>query len=236
MAFGIAAPWSGVSGRLAAGDSHERWMAGRAELIRRACARLRLPADGRVLDVAAGDGTLSNMVRDLAGGQLICHDHDGRECARAALAARPAVRGDVRNLPFKTGAADLTIAFEIVEHMEPWEAHLFVAELARVTRPGGTLLLSTPNRYSLQSFRGLARYLRDGTVWNANDQTHTQIYSLRSLVRLVETEFAVERTLGYYLLPEARGHESRWTHRISESGPLVGLSHKLMIVARRRGG
>ena len=239
MAFGIAAHQrtkaSDRSEIDAAGDSYTRWMAGRAELIRRACAGLRLAADARVLDVAAGDGTLSNMVARLTGGRIICHDLDGRECGRAASSAFPAVRGDVRALPFRTAGADITIAFEIIEHLQPWEASSFVAELARVTRPGGALILSTPNRYSLQSFRGLARYLRDGTVWNANDQTHAQLHSLRSLTRLLSTEFVVERVLGYYLIPDVRGRASRWTYRISEGGPLPALSHKLMIVARRPG-
>jgi SAM-dependent methyltransferase len=46
-------------------------------------------------------------------------------------------------LPFADGAFDLTCCTEVLEHVADFEGT--VAELQRVTRPGGLLLISTPN-------------------------------------------------------------------------------------------
>ncbi len=209
-------------------------MAGREELIQRGLAGVRLRDADVVLDVAAGDGTLSRLVAGSTGGHPVVHDLSASELRLARAAGLSAARGDVRSLPFKDGAATLTLAFEIIEHLESWETEAFVDELWRVTAPGGWLALTTPNRYSLQSFRGLARYLRDGSVWNANDQTHIRLFSARALERTVARKFSVERRLGYYLAPELRGRPSRWTYMVTSRRPVVAACHKLFLLARKR--
>ena len=52
------------------------------------------------------------------------------------------VQGDLTALPFATATFDLITALEVVEHVESDETAL--AELCRVLKPGGTLLLSVP--------------------------------------------------------------------------------------------
>ncbi|HWR52354.1 MAG TPA: methyltransferase domain-containing protein [Bryobacteraceae bacterium] len=47
-------------------------------------------------------------------------------------------------LPFVHGAADLIVAFEVIEHITEWRE--FLAETRRVLPPSGLLLISTPNR------------------------------------------------------------------------------------------
>ena len=53
------------------------------------------------------------------------------------------VRGDVAALPFDDGIADLVVAGEIFEHVEDLEG--VVAEIARVLKPGGTMVCDTIN-------------------------------------------------------------------------------------------
>jgi len=48
------------------------------------------------------------------------------------------------SLPFPDASFDLAISFETIEHIETQQA--FIAELARVLRPDGVLLLSSPNK------------------------------------------------------------------------------------------
>jgi SAM-dependent methyltransferase len=55
--------------------------------------------------------------------------------------ARVAV-GDVTSLPLASGIFDLVCALDIIEHVEDDDGAL--SELSRVTRPGGTVLISTP--------------------------------------------------------------------------------------------
>jgi SAM-dependent methyltransferase len=50
--------------------------------------------------------------------------------------------GKVSSLPFGDGTFDLVCALDIIEHVEDDDGAL--AELARVARPGGQLLISTP--------------------------------------------------------------------------------------------
>lgn len=52
-------------------------------------------------------------------------------------------------LPYATGSMDAVVSIEGIEHIRrPWD---FVRECARVVRPGGWLILSTPNVSSVRS-------------------------------------------------------------------------------------
>lgn len=216
-----------------AANSYDRWMAGRRASIEQLVAGIRLAPADIVLDVAAGDASLTRLVVARTGGTAIAHDLSLRECRAAHDNATPAVRGDVRQLPFRDACSSLTIAFEIIEHLQRWKVEPFVDELWRVTKPGGFVALSTPNRYSLRSLRGVAQYFRDGTVWNGEDQTHVQLLSARSLRRAIETRFEVTRRLGYYLAPELRRRPSPLTHVISRSSVAIPFCHKLLILGRK---
>lgn len=58
-------------------------------------------------------------------------------------------KGDDLEKPFKVGSCsvDLVIALEIIEHL--FDTDQFLAEINRVLKPGGFLVLSTPNLASL---------------------------------------------------------------------------------------
>ena len=49
-----------------------------------------------------------------------------------------------RDLPYSTGAFDLITAFEVIEHLTNWPDLL--KEAQRLLSPGGTFLVSTPNK------------------------------------------------------------------------------------------
>jgi SAM-dependent methyltransferase len=111
---------------------------------------------------------LSGILRDVAGSALVLDVGCGDGSALAVAAARnPAhrfagldwsadalrqargrglsvVRGSVSpRLPVADGAADVVIMSELIEHLVDTDGA--VAEVRRVLRPGGSLLLSTPN-------------------------------------------------------------------------------------------
>jgi SAM-dependent methyltransferase len=92
--------------------------------------------DGAALAVAAGQ----NPTHRFAG---IDWSHDAVRRARAL--GLTVLRADVTSpgLPVADGAAGVVIMSELIEHLvDPDKA---VAEVRRVLRPGGSLLLSTPN-------------------------------------------------------------------------------------------
>jgi 2-polyprenyl-6-hydroxyphenyl methylase/3-demethylubiquinone-9 3-methyltransferase len=128
----LAAAWWQPDGALAM----LHWLAAaRAELI---------PAPSRsapvLLDVACGGGLLQPYAARAG------YRHVGLDIGEvAARVARDhgvlAVRGDARRLPFADGSADVVVAGEALEHVPDLPA--VVAELCRVLRPGGTVLLDT---------------------------------------------------------------------------------------------
>lgn len=60
-----------------------------------------------------------------------------------------AVRGDVGRLPFPSGSFDMVISRSVVEHLED-PARVF-NEFSRVLRPGGRVVIITPNKYDYVS-------------------------------------------------------------------------------------
>jgi SAM-dependent methyltransferase len=103
-------------------------------------------APARVLDLGAGQGALSALLLQAGYDVAACDLHpeffrcQGVECRRSNAHDR---------LPFPDAHFDMVAAFEIVEHLES-HAGLF-REVARVLRPGGTLVFTTPNIVSLKS-------------------------------------------------------------------------------------
>jgi SAM-dependent methyltransferase len=88
----------------------------------------------RLLDVGSADGP---SVGWLTAPQKISLDLDPR-----GLRPPEGVCGSVLALPFADDSFEVVCAFDVVEHCDP-EDHA-VAELRRVLRPGGRLLLSVP--------------------------------------------------------------------------------------------
>lgn len=90
---------------------------------------------------------------------------------------RPALtQGDMtQRLPYADGSFDIAITLEGVEHIDTLES--FLRELRRVTRPGGRLILSTPNilclrsrlAYALAGQRTLATFIDEYTAVQARD-------------------------------------------------------------------
>ena len=98
-----------------------------------------------IIDVGCGDGSALAV----AAGLNPEHRFAGVDWSSGALRQARALgltvlRGDVApGLPVADGAADVVIMSELIEHLvDPDGA---VAEVRRVLRPGGSLLLSTPN-------------------------------------------------------------------------------------------
>lgn len=212
------------------------WMRGRRRLIDIALRDLHVAPAPLVLDVAGGDGEISQYVSDKVHGRLVTHDRGSRECRASAAAGRSVACGDVVHLPFADSIADVAIAFEIIEHFDRAGQNALMAELYRVLKPGGVLLLSTPNRYSLESWKGLLSYVLRGVVYNARDQSHVRILSYAALRSSVQRGFRIERMLGYALTPEIAHRALPGAYRVTTNRLLIRMTHKMFVVARRRDG
>ena len=109
-------------------------------------------AGGTIVDVGCGTGRFRRFVGDLftayIGIDVIRH-----EGLPGDVTFLPADL-DHDPLPVADASADCAAAIETIEHLENPRA--FCRELARILRPGGTLVLTTPNQISLLSLLSLA--------------------------------------------------------------------------------
>jgi len=107
---------------------------------------------GRILDVACGSGYGTAML----GAVGVDVSLEALRYARRHPA--PYVAADAARLPFADAAFDAVVSFETIEHLA--DPDRFVAECARVLKPGGRLLVSTPNRelWSPRSPKPLQRH------------------------------------------------------------------------------
>jgi SAM-dependent methyltransferase len=98
-----------------------------------------------VLEAGSGEGYGADLIADVAR-RVIGLDYD--ESAVAHVRARyPRVdmrHGNLAELPLGDAEVDVVVNFQVIEHL--WDQGQFVEECARVLRPGGVLLMSTPNR------------------------------------------------------------------------------------------
>jgi SAM-dependent methyltransferase len=117
----------------------------------------RTPGPASVLDAGCGSGYGSAELAK-TGAAVTGADISGEAVtyARERFGAQGIrfVEAPCESLPFETGAFDLVTAFEVIEHLERWREML--AEANRVLKPGGVLLVSTPNRDYYTESRGEA--------------------------------------------------------------------------------
>ena len=108
-------------------------------------------ARGSIVDVGCGTGQLREFLGDLpvAYAGVDAMRYDGYPPAAAFYAA------DLNHqpIPLADGAADVAVSLETIEHLENPRA--FCRELLRIVKPGGWLLVSTPNQRSLVSLGAL---------------------------------------------------------------------------------
>jgi SAM-dependent methyltransferase len=88
-----------------------------------------------VLDVGSADGPSVSWLR----GQRM---HVTLDLDPRGLKPGFGVCGSALQLPFADESFDVVGAFDVVEHLDP--EHVGIAELSRVLRPGGRLLISVP--------------------------------------------------------------------------------------------
>jgi SAM-dependent methyltransferase len=98
----------------------------------------------RIVDVGCGEGTATCRVKRLdPANTVIGIDWSAMALAQARARGVLVVQGGIDGLPLPDASVDVVIMSELIEHLvDPDGA---VAEVRRVLRPGGSLLLSTPN-------------------------------------------------------------------------------------------
>jgi SAM-dependent methyltransferase len=105
-----------------------------------------------VLEAGCGEGYGADL---LAGGAaaVLALDYDAPTTAHVAR-RYPGIgvaRANLVALPVRDGGCDAVVSLQVIEHL--WEQERFLRECRRVLRPGGELLVSTPNRITFSPGR-----------------------------------------------------------------------------------
>jgi 2-polyprenyl-3-methyl-5-hydroxy-6-metoxy-1,4-benzoquinol methylase len=199
-----------------------------------------LESNGRhdldILDVGCGTGWMSERLQRF--GQVAATDlsDDVLAAVRTRLPSIRFVAGDFMSLEFPPASADLIVTLEVLSHIADQPA--FLAKLASVLRPGGSLMLATQNRPVLERCEDVAPRA-EGQIRNWVDR-----HQLRALL---EPHFSIERMVS--ICP----HGHRGLLRLTNSeklnatvGAVIGrarldrlkerlwLGHTLVVWGRRR--
>jgi SAM-dependent methyltransferase len=177
---------------------HEPWalrLFRRSPLKQRKLAEIERalgPSAGlRCLDLGSDNGVVSLLLRRRGG------DWASADLTDEAVASiREQVRSDVHRvdgarLPFRDAEFDAVVVVDMLEHV-PDEA-AFVSELARVTRPGGRLVVNTPH-LKQSALRRLRHAL------GQTDERHGHLrpgYTPARLRELLDAHFALEAPRSY---------------------------------------
>ncbi|HEV3356607.1 MAG TPA: class I SAM-dependent methyltransferase [Pseudonocardiaceae bacterium] len=101
--------------------------------------------DAVVLEAGCGEGYGADLLADVAR-RVVALDYEPVTTAhvRARYPRLDVLRGNLAMLPLASRSVDVIANLQVIEHL--WDQVGFLSECARVLRPGGTLLLTTPNR------------------------------------------------------------------------------------------
>lgn len=148
---------------------------------------------GIALEAGSGTAFASSLLGALGGVTAVALDYD-EEAMHEAKARDPrlmCVVGDMNALPFRAGAFDLTWNSSTIEHLPDFDHAL--GEIARVTRPGGSVFTGVPNARGPLGFQRWIAATRAG-LWIGPVYNAAQVRAKHAAQALVPS-----RTLTYFL-------------------------------------
>lgn len=150
---------------------------------------------GKVLDLGCGHGDYSKRIHDI-GFKVIASDIDISRFRYGGILDFQVC--DVsKPLPFPDAYCDYVLLIEVIEHLR--NPYSVMAEINRVLKPDGRLIISTPNILNLKSrlrflFEGAYEYFREPPL----DQAHNSKETIPNLhlvpYRYHELEFLLSDT------------------------------------------
>src|SRR5580692_6134899 len=171
--------------------------------------------DQRILEIACGRGGFSRLLAS-RGARMFGADFSSTALQIARGKANGArtqphsqvdsAQADAQNLPYAKDSFDAIVSCETIEHLPDPPAAL--REMARVTRSGGTLFLTTPNYFNLMGLYNLYARARNRRATPGADQPFDRVFlfpQIRGLLR--NAEWRIVRSDGtVHQFPIRPGH------------------------------
>ncbi len=157
--------------RTAPGLPDEEYWFARHEVAYRWIAQ-RLAPLRVVVDAGAGEGYGAAMLP----GPAIALEYDAAACAHIAR-AYPGVhvaQANLAALPLRSASADAITCLQVVEHL--WDLRGFLRECRRALRPGGELVVTTPQRLTFSP--GLDRGAKPVNPFHVEEFDGEQLHAL----------------------------------------------------------
>ncbi|WP_086819206.1 bifunctional 2-polyprenyl-6-hydroxyphenol methylase/3-demethylubiquinol 3-O-methyltransferase UbiG [Allokutzneria sp. NRRL B-24872] len=169
-------------------------------------------AGARVLEAGCGEGYGARVIADVAD-RVVALDYDELTSRHVAKAYPEvvALRGNLASLPLASSTVDVVVNFQVIEHL--WDQPGFLRECLRVLRPGGRLLISTPNRITFSPGRDTPL-----NPFHTRELAPSELDSL-----LTEAGFVTERLLGLHHGPRLRSLETAYAGSIIDAQVRVVL-------------
>lgn len=181
----------------------------------------------RILDVGCWDGSATRAYAEAFRAAALgveIFDGPAAEARRRALeVAQLDLEAD--SFPWPDASVDLVIANQVLEHLK--NVWLPMAEMVRVLRPGGWLIVSVPNLSSLHNRIMLLLGLQPSSI--RTQGPHVRGFTLREIRDFTRLGSVLTmeqvRGVGFYPLP------ARWAGVPARLWP--GASHTVVLVARK---
>jgi SAM-dependent methyltransferase len=174
----------------------------------------------RILDAGCGTG---GMARHLAAlGEVTAIDYSGVALGFAARRELPRLgRASVERLPFRSDTFDLVVSLDVLCHGAVGSEAGAMAEMARVLRPGGHLILNLPAYPALMS-------AHDHLVYNTRRFLPSQVRQFLGDAGLRAVEFTCWNTLLFPAAALVRLRHRRRTTGVSDvAAPAPGVNRLL---------